>query len=164
MHSTMNMLSKLIMLALLAVAGLAIWLLPKTTLVTGRRIGEKLFVVTYAVGVICGAAGLAAIFIWPEQVFEWHLMELSVAPLVLVYAYWLAVMRGAKTSQVTDEKQDADLARAGGLAWALTCPAMLVAFQLSLTGRFNPTLWFPYYLLVTLLLHSVATLYFFKRQ
>ncbi len=164
MPSTMNALSKLVLLALLTAGGLAVWLLPKTRLVSGRRVGEKLFVVTYTVGAICGAAGLVAIFIWPEHVREWHLWELAVTPLVLVYAYWLAVMRKAKTSQVVDEKQDADLAKAGGLAWGLSIPAMLVAFQLSEAGLFNPMLWFPYYILTTLLFNSVGTLYFFKRQ
>ncbi len=164
MPSTMNIVSKLILLALLTLAGLAIWILPKTKLVSRRHIGEKLFVFTYAVGAICGAAGLASLFIWPEHVREWHLWELAVTPLVLAYAFWLAVMRKAKTSKVMDEKQDADLSKAGGVAWALSIPAMLVAFQLAEAGLFNPLLWFPYYILTTLFFHSLGTLYYFKRQ
>ena len=164
MHSAMNIFGKLVLLAVLALAGLAVWLLPKTRLVSGREIGERLFVVTYVVGAFCGAAGLVALFAWPGRVRDWHLWELSLAPLVLLYAYWLAVMRKARTSQVIDEKQDADMAKAGALAWGLSVPGMLLAFQLYQAGLFDPTLWFPYYLLVTLLLHSVGTLYYFKRQ
>jgi hypothetical protein len=48
------------------------------------------------------------------------------------------------------------------LVWALSVPAMPLAFQLYQAGRFDPALWFPYYLLVTLLLHSLGTLYYFK--
>ncbi len=160
----MNILSKLALLSLLTLAGLAVWLLPKTRLVSGRLISEKLFVLTYTVGALCAAAGLAALFIWPGRVHEWHLWELSVAPLVLVYAYWLAVMRKTGTSPVMDEKQDADLTKAGGVAWGLSIPAMLLAFLLSEAGLFSPALWFPYYILATLFLHSLATLYYFKRQ
>ncbi len=77
------MLSKVVLLTLLAVTGLAIWLLPRTRLAAGR-IGEKTFVATYALGALCGAAGLAALFLWPEQARQWRLWELSLAPLVLV--------------------------------------------------------------------------------
>ena len=164
MHSAMNILSKLVLLASLVLAGLAVWLLPKTRLVSGRQIGERLFVVTYVVGAFCGAAGLVVLFAWPGRIRDWHLWELSLVPLVLLYAYWLTVMRKARTCQVVDEKQDADVARAGALAWGLSVPAMLLAFQLSEAGLFNPTLWFPYYILVTLLFHSLGTLYYFKRQ
>ncbi|HVX65245.1 MAG TPA: hypothetical protein VHA11_01510 [Bryobacteraceae bacterium] len=159
----MNTLSKLVLLGFVTLAGLAIWLLPKTRLVTGRQIGERVFVATYAAGVFCGAGGLLVLFAWPGRVREWHLWELSLAPLVLLYAYWLAVMRKARSSHVMDEKQDADLAKAGALAWGLSIPAMMLAFQLYQAGLFDPALWFPYYVLVTLLLHSAGTLYYFKR-
>jgi hypothetical protein len=159
----MNTLSKLVLLGFVILAGLAIWLLPKTRLVSGRQISERLFVITYAVGACCGAAGLVVLFAWPGRVREWHLWELSLIPLVLLYAYWLAVMRKARSSQVMDEKQDADMSKAGALAWGLSIPAMMLAFQLYEAGLFDPALWFPYYILVTLLLHSAGTLYYFKR-
>jgi hypothetical protein len=160
----MNILSKVVLGALLLLAALAVWLLPKTRLAPERRIGERLFMVTYVVGAICGAAGLVVLFVWPGRVREWHLWELAVMPLVLVYAYWIAVMRKARTSEVVDEKQNFDMTNAGGLAWGLSIPAMGAAFVLYEEGLFDPSLWFPYYLFVTLLLYSVATLYFFKRR
>ena len=164
MHSEMNILSKLVLLALLVLAGLGVWLLPKTRLVSGRQIGERLFVATFVIGACCGAAGLVALFAWPGHVRDWHLWELSLMPLVLIYAYWLAVMRKVRRSQVLDEKQDTDMAKAGSLAWVLSVPAMLLAFQLSEAGLFNPALWFPFYILMTLLFHSLGTIYYFKRQ
>jgi hypothetical protein len=164
MEPSMNILSKLILLVLLALAGPAIWLLPKTRLVAGRQIGERLFVVTYVIGALCGAAGLAVLFALPQQTREWHLWELALMPLVFAYVFWFAVMRKARTSEVLDEKQDLDLAKAGGLAWGLSIPAMLLASLLSDAGAFDPALWFQYYILVTLLVHSTATLYYFKRR
>lgn len=164
MDPATKILSKLVLLTMLALGGLAVWLLPRTSLVSGRQIGERLFLITYAVGAFCGAAGLAVLFALPERVLDWHLWELSVLPLVLLYAYWIAVMRKARSLQVLDEKQDANMAKAGALAWGLSVPAMLFVFLLYQAGRFDPALWFPYYILITLLFHSLGTLYYFKRQ
>ena len=164
MNSTIETLSKLVVLVMLALGGLAVWLLPRTKFISGRQIGERLFLITFVVGAFCGAAGLALLFALPDRVLDWHLWELSVLPLVLLYAYWFAVMRRARSLQVLDEKQDDNMARAGTLAWALSVPAMLLVFLLYQAGRFDPALWFPYYILTTLLLHSLGTLYYFKRE
>lgn len=80
MHSTMNIASKLILLGLLAVAGLAVWLLPKTRLAPRRHIGDKLFVATFVTGILCAAAGLSFLFAWPQQTRDWHLWEFTVSP------------------------------------------------------------------------------------
>jgi len=160
----MNILSKLVLGVLLVLGALAVWLLPKTRLVRERRVGEKLFIATNIVGALCGAAGLVVLFVWPGRVREWHLWELAVMPYVLVSAYWLAVMRKARTADVIDEKQSFDMTQAGALTWSLSIPAMGVAFVLYEEGLFDPALWFPYYLLFTLLLYCLGTLYLFKRR
>ncbi len=85
-------------------------------------------------------------------------------PLALMYMYWMVVMRRAGTSDVIDEKQNLDMANAGSLAWAISVPAMAVAWKLSERGLFDTALWFPYYLFVTLVLFSGTTLYLFKRR
>jgi len=164
MHSEINILSKLILASLLLLGGLMVWLLPKTRLKSVRRISERFFVVTYAVGALCAAAGLVALFVWPGRVREWHLWELAVMPLVLVYACWFAVMRAARSAEVLDEKQEFDMGGAAGMTLGLSMPAMLLGFALCEAGLFDPMLWFPYYLLVTLLLHSTGTLYLYKRR
>jgi hypothetical protein len=96
-------------------------------------------------------------------VLEWHLWELAAMPLVLLYACWLVVIRRAGTGQVLDEKQDADMTRAGAVAWGISIPAMCVAFVLPDARAFEGGLWFPWYLFVTLLVFSGTTLYYFKR-
>jgi len=62
-----NIASKLILLGLLAIAGLGVWLLPKTRLASRRSIGDKLFVATFVTGILCAAAGLIVLFAWPQQ-------------------------------------------------------------------------------------------------
>jgi hypothetical protein len=153
---------KLVLAALLTLAVLAVWLLPRTRL-AGRRVGERLFVATCWAGVLSGAAGLVVTFAWPGHVFEWHLWELAAMPLVLMYFCWIVVMRRAGTTAVLDEKQDFDMTRSGAITCALLIPAMLTAFLLHGRGLFDGALWFPYYLFVTLLVNSGGALYFFKR-
>lgn len=63
------------------------------------------------------------LFVWPGRVREWHLWELAVTPYVLVCAYWLVVMRKARTAGVLDEKQSFDMTHAGALTWSLSIPA-----------------------------------------
>ncbi len=163
MQSEIESAIKLVLVALLVVAGAAVWVLPRTRLVAARTVGDTLFVVTAMVGIACGAIGLGVLFAWPQRVLEWHLWELAAMPLVLLYAYWLAIMRRAGTGQVLDEKQDADMTRAGALTWAISIPAMCVAFVLPDASLFDAGRWFPCYLFVTLLVFSATTLYYFRR-
>lgn len=164
MQSGIESLIKLVLVGLLVLAGLAVWLLPRTRLVREPRISERLFVATCVIGILCAAAGLVVTFGWPRRVLEWHLWEVAVMPLVLLYAYWIVVMRRARSLDVLDEKQNLDTANASALTWAISVPAMMVAFVLHDHGLFDPALWFPYYLFVTLLVYSASTLYYFKRS
>jgi hypothetical protein len=164
MQSGIESLIKLFLVTVLVLAGLAIWLAPKTRWVTARRVSEGLFTVTSIVGMVCGVAGLVATFAWPQQVLEWHLWELTVMPFVLVNAYWFIIVRKARTADILDEKQNFDMERAGSLTWAVSIPAMCAAFVLHEEGLFDAALWFPYFLFVTLLFYSATTLYQFKRK
>lgn len=154
---------KLALVALLVVAGV-VALLPRRRAAGRPVIGERLFIATCVVGALCGGAGLVILFAWPERVIGWHLWEAAAMPLVLLYAYWIAIMRAAPADRALDEKQDIDMTRAAAMTWALSVPAMSVPFVLSEKIAFDATLWFPYFLFVTLLMNSVLTLYYFKRR
>lgn len=154
---------KIALIFLLVLAGLAVWLLPRTRIVGSRSVGGALFVATAVVGILCSVAGLIILLVRPQRVLEWHLWELALMPLVLLYAYWLAVMRRAGTGQVLDEKQDADMTRAGAVTWGITIPVMCLAFVVPGASVFVGGLWFPWYLFVTLLVFSATTLYYSLR-
>jgi hypothetical protein len=154
---------KLLLVALLVVAGL-IALLPRRRAAGRPVISETLFVATCVVGAVCGAVGLVVLFAWPRQVLAWHLWELAAMPLVLFYAYWIAVVRAARTDRALDDKQDFDMTRAAALTWSFSVPAMAVPFALTPKTTFDGGLWFPYFLFVTLLMSSGLTLYHFKRR
>ncbi len=164
MQPVVESVMKLVLALVLFAGGLGVWLLPKTSLVRSRRIGERLFVATCVVGVLCGATGLVLILVWPRQAIQWHLWEAAATPLALTYMYWMVIMRRAGSTNVVDEKQNLDMTNAGSLAWALSVPVMAVAWILSERGAFDNAVWFPYYLFVTLVLFSGATLYLFKRR
>ena len=119
MQTGIETLIKLVLVTLLVAAGLAVWLVPGTRWLTGRRISGKLFLLTSVVGVLSGAGGLVVLFAWPARVLESHLWELIVMPLVLVYAYWFIVWRRARTTDILDEKQNLDMVYAGTLTCAL---------------------------------------------
>jgi len=163
MQSGIETAIKLALVTLLILAGLAIWLVPKTRLVTSRAVGDRLFVATCVVGIVCGAAGLLILTAWPQRVLEWHLWEVAAMPLVLLYAYWMVVMRRARSSNVLDEKQNADMTTAGAVTWAISIPAMSLAFVLPDARLLAGGLWFPCYLFVTLAVFSAVTLYYSKR-
>lgn len=154
---------KLVLVGVLIAAALAVWLLPKTRHMTSRAVTGSLFTATAAVGIVSSVAGLLVLFLRPKQVFEWHLWELAALPLVLLYAYWLVIMRRAGTLQVLDEKQDADMTRAAAVTWAVSIPATSLAFVLPDTSLLDGGLWFPCYLFVTLLVFSATTLFYFRR-
>ncbi len=163
MHTGIETAIKLALVVMLVAGALAVWLLPKTRLITSRSISGRLYTATAAVGIVSGAAGLFVLFGWPQHVLEWHLWEVAMMPLVLLYACWLVVMRRAGTGQVLDEKQDADMTRAGAVTWAISIPAMSLVFVLPDTRLFEGGLWFPCYLFVTLLVFSATTLFYFRR-
>jgi hypothetical protein len=163
MQSGIEVAIKFVLVTLLVLAGLAVWLLPRTRVATSRTVSDRVFVATAIVGIVCSVAGLVLLLAWPQRVLQWHLWELAAMPLVLLYAYWLVVMRRARSAQVLDEKQDVDMTRAGAVAWGLSIPAMCLAFVLPDAGLFEGGLWFPWYLFVTLLVFSATTLYYFKR-
>ncbi len=163
MQSGIEAAIKLALVAMLVLAGLAVWLLPRTRVTTSRTVSGRLFVATAVVGAGCSAAGLLLLLAWPQRVLDWHLWELATMPLVLLYAYWLVIIRRARTAQVLDEKQDLDMTRAGAVTWAFSVPAMCLAFVLPDANLFQGGLWFPWYLFVTLFIFSATTLYYFKR-
>jgi len=164
MQSGIESLIKLALVTVLILAGLAVWLVPKTRLFRQRRISERAFVATCVVGVLCGAAGLVVTSLWPRQVLEWHLWEAMVMPFVLAHCYWFLVWRKARTSDILDEKQNLDMTYAGALSFAISIPAMSAASVLYDKGMFDAAVWYPCYLFLMLLVYSATTLHCFRRR
>ena len=154
---------KISILAILLLAGLLYWLLPKSAFAQRLHMSESVFTLTSLVGLLCGAIGLVVTLVWPQYIINLHLWELILIPFVLLNVYWAIIMKIQRSAEILDEKQSFNMATAAGLTWALSIPAMVLMFILYENGIFNGSIWFPYYFFVTLLLFSGFTLYFFKK-
>jgi hypothetical protein len=68
-----------------------------------------------------------------------------------------------KNIDLVDEKQEFDMAKGAALSMALTIPCMASLLTLCQRGILEGSVWFPYYLFITLLLFSVGTRYNYKK-
>lgn len=140
------------------------WLLPRTRLSKHFRMNETVFVGSFTISIVCSILGLAATFLWPQAIFEWHLWELLALPIFLIYVYWFIVLKTTKNTVLMDEKQEFDMAKGAALSMAFTIPSMALLLNLFQRGILEGLLWFPFYLFVTLLLFSAGTLFSFKKS
>ena len=163
MESIIEQIVKVLLVAVLAVAAILYWLLPKSRLAGKFRMNETLYVVTNVVGIVCGIIGLTATIVWPRYVIELHLWEFIMLLFVLVHVYWAIISRVRQKSPLLDEKQSFDMAQAAAITWAGSIPAMAVLFVLYDKGVLHGLMWFPFYLFATLLAYSISTLYLFRR-
>ena len=154
---------KISILAILFLAGLAYWLLPKSAFAQRLQMNESLFVLTSVVGIFCGAVGLVVTLAWPQYIIDLHLWELILIPFILLNVYWAIIMRVRKSAEILDEKQSFNMTTAAALTWALSIPPMTLMFILYENRVFSGSIWFPFYFFLTLLLFSVTTLFFFKK-
>ena len=91
-----------------------------------------------------------------------HLWEMLLIPVFLAYVYWLAAAR-ARGGDPIDEKQEADMGRAGGWAFGATTIGMLVFWKL-LEGNLIPaSSVFPLYFFLGQCAFSLGALYYARR-
>jgi hypothetical protein len=164
MNTPLEIFVKVTVLAVLALSGIALWILPKTGFAKRIRGGEKSFMICQCLGILTGTAGLAATLLLPRLIVEAHLMWLILLPFVLAEMYWLLVARVRRTASVLDEKQDLDMARAGALAMGLSIPVMTLMFLWSRDHAVEPFLWFPVFIFSVVLLFSAAVLIHYRRS
>jgi len=126
-------------------------------------LNDKVFIGTQIIGIFSGVTGLFITFLYPENIIRLHLWELLIMPYVIVQVYWLIIIRIKKTSIITDEKQEFDMSRAGGITFGLSMPGMIILFILYYHEILDGLIWFPYYLFLTIFIFSGSTLYFFKK-
>ncbi len=157
---------KIIIVVVLLLTALCYWLIPKTKFAQKMKMTVSIFITTNIVGIVCGIFGLIGIFMWNELIIKLHLWELIVMPYVLVWVYWLIIIRIKKTSEIVDEKQEWDMSQAAGSTIAGTILIFAFMFNLSYSDiyQLNNGMWFPFYLFTTIFLYSLSTLLFFKRS
>ena len=157
---------KFVLVALLVIAGFCYWLLPKTKLAHKIKMTVPLFYATNIIGIICGIIGLIGIFIWKNLIIEAHLWELIIMPYVLVWIYWLMIIRIRKNKVIVDEKQEYDMSQAAGATIGGTVIILAFMFNLSLNDvyQLNNGLWFPFYFFLTIFIFSLSTILHFRKS
>ncbi len=143
---------------------------------TGTIIAKKdeaLFLTVNQIGIISAVLGFVCLFLltW-SGVSQSYLNGLFfmiciifLIPYGLAAAYWFFTKRKEKPIDWYDEKQFSDISR-GALATLLLTVFITIVFYSFLSLKIvviNTQLWFPLYLLLTLLLFSGSTLYLSKR-
>jgi hypothetical protein len=156
---------KLALVLIIALSGLGLWLLPKTRLAKKFQMTEKLFTATQIIGMICGAAGLAVMFIWAQAALDNHLWELILMPYFIMMVLWGIIIRTQKSLEILDEKQGLDMAQAMAVTFGFSTIVMgFVLFPLYSAELLRGAMWYPCYLMMSVMFFSSFTLLNFKRN
>ncbi len=155
---------KIILFVLVVIAALLFFVMLNRKRSEKFSIDERVYAATHLAGIICGAAGLVAAFIWPLQIIELHIWELIILPFAFMEMYWLLVIRKHKVARGIDEKQMFDLHRAAALAWSVSFPLTIVLFVLYQNSILSGLFWFPILIFASLAAYCGGALYYFRRQ
>ncbi len=137
------------------------------------RSGEDLFNAVHALGFVCACVGLtitakmSGLHI-PAKAWQWSVLPVLAVvflPYVFVFLSWLYRARKEADSGLMDEKQKADLFKAGTTTWIASMPITVGLFAVAYGDPFGPwsVLWLPAHLFSSLLVFSAGTLFFFRR-
>jgi hypothetical protein len=155
---------KILLMAILVLAGLAIWLLPKLELVRRLTLSERTYSVIHLIGIICGLGGIVLSFAFPDSILKAHYFELIMIPVFAAYAVYPAIVaRARKLREWYDEKQVFDQARAASFAMVVTTVEMILVYALYREGALSGLVWFPLYVFSMVASYSACTLLLFRK-
>ena len=131
---------------------------------------EIIFIVAQYIGILCGVIGIGFTFlIVLLQVSPYVLRYILpfyclfiIMPYGLICLYWIIIKRKERLSEVYDEKQWRDVAKAGLTTLLLSIPCMAIMYILNYQTMYGTIsmIWFPFYMFLILLIFSGSTLYF----
>jgi len=136
---------------------------------------EIIFSIANCVGIVCGLLGLAWTFMilgldLPFRKLGWNFIStiiLILLPYGLIVIYWLIVKLREHSDEIYDEKQGKDVRRAGFTTLLFSIPCLLVffiIFSLNQESESARIMWMPFYLFTILMIFSVSTLIYYRRN
>jgi len=154
---------KIVLLAVVFLGVAGCFILPRIKRMSGVKPGsavmEKLFSLTFIIGLLTGAAGLTTAFLLKDQLFSLHIWELLLIPFFLIHVcYYIIVKSGKKLNTDYDEKQLQDMTRGAAFAWAFIFPVMVGVFVWYQQSESSSLIWFPIFLFGSIMIYSGATL------
>ena len=140
------------------------FILPKTKLSKYFRINQTYFILTHICGIVSTILGLIAIFSFSPDFVKTYLWKILILPYAYLQIYTLYVMITRKTTQILDEKQEFNMANAGGVTLGLSIAIMgFIIIPLINNSVVDMKLLFPFYINAIILTFSLVTLYLFKK-
>ena len=135
---------------------------------------EIIFIVAQYIGILCGMIGLGFTFFIVLIRVSPHVLRyilpiycpFFIIPYGLICFYWIIIKRKERVSEVYDEKQWRDVAKAGltTLLLSIPCMGLLYVFNYQTMSGTISMIWFPYYMFLILLIFSGSTLYFNEKD
>lgn len=139
------------------------FILPKTRLSSYFKVSERYFVLTNICGMLCGALGIVAIFMFPAEAVKAYWWKIIILPFVFMEIYLLFPMLAKKTTKIFDEKQEFNMGTAGGITLGITILFMgIIVEPIIQSGALEILLLFPFYINLVILTFSFITLVLFK--
>ncbi|MFQ5710041.1 MAG: hypothetical protein ACE5HO_21510 [bacterium] len=155
---------KLFLVAILLLAALLYWGLPKTMFVKKLKMNVGLFYAMNIIGIVFGALGLIVSFIWPNVVLEKHYFELILLPILFVYLYTAMIRKVRGAIEMYDEKQNLNMTQAAAITWPISIVAVFFLYAMYREEILTGLAFFPIFLYFSFAVYSASTLYFFKKN
>ena len=154
---------KIFLLVVLLVSLIAFWLVPVTNFGRRLKMGEKTYYAVHIIGICCGTIGFVVSFFFPDIILKEHYYELILLPVLIGYLYTAIIIRVRKTEHIYDEKQQADMTRAGATAWITSVVLIFLLYAMYREGIIEGAVWFPLYIFSTFTAFSASTLYYYRK-
>jgi len=140
---------------------------------------DSIFINAQYIGILSGVSGLILVTtfslmylavyplpLWAAKAGIVVISLIAIIPYILIVFYWLVIKLKEKISEWYDEKQYQDITKASLVTLTVSIIIMTVIFIIQYflsTFDFINITWFPFYIILVLLLFSSSALYFSKK-
>lgn len=153
----------LFVVAVLIIAGILYYFIPKTKLAKVFEMNEAVFVVLNILGIVFGGVGLLSIFVFDPLFVRSVLWKLIILPYALCWIYIALIMRIERTTEIYDEKQNFDMTQGAGVTLGVMIYFVAVIISpLMQSGLLSIRLFMPCYIFSTIFFFSLITLMMYK--
>ena len=153
---------KLIIIALLLILFAVTWILSKTNSSKKVRMGEKLFLSTNWVLLLCSGAGFILTLFLGKEIVSSHLFEILLLPALFAFLLTSISEKKVNAEEKYDEKQKSDMKDASVVSWMSIIITLFVLYAMYAAGNMSGIVFFPIVLFVAFSVYAGSLLYFYK--
>jgi hypothetical protein len=156
--------TKWVLLTVLVLAGLALWVVPRTRFARRLRMTVGLFYAINILGILVGIAGLALTLGRPDLVLEEHYYEVLLLPVFLSYMYFALLQIVQKSKEILDEKQALNMTQAAAATLPFAVFWVFLLYALYKETVLTGLIFFPLFVFFVLLAYSAHVLIFYRKN